>query len=138
MALGAKFREGPIHPIQTVGSVAVPAGLVGLVGLGSKGKRGDRVSDLVAGLSVNTRGGGDFGSGILTCNVARAVSRRDVLAAVCFMAPAAVCCMAPAAVVQFASAKSLPPEESLPPNRFRWNMFQNRFRQRNLEHSDPW
>ena len=72
------------------------------------------VKQLVAGLSVNTRGGGDFGSGNLTCNVARAVSRRDVLAAVCFMAPAAV--------VQFASAKSLPPKESLPPNRFRWNM----------------
>ena len=54
--------------------------------------------------SVNTRGGGDLGSGNLTCNVARAVSRRDVFAAVCYMHGARGCVLhgargrAPAAV----------------------------------------
>ena len=98
---------------------------------------------------MNTRGGVDSGSGNLTCNLARSVSRRDVLhgARGCVLHGARGCVLHGArgcgairncvhtprsAVVEcvgiFSSFLGL----------LQWNMFQNRFRQRNLEHSDPW
>ena len=96
---------------------------------------------------MNTRGGGDLGSGNLTCNVARAVSRRDVLVAVCYMHGARGCVLHGArGCVAIRNCVHTPRSavvecvgnfySFLGP--LQWNMFQNRFRQGNLEHSDPW
>ena len=94
-----------------------------------------------------------MGSGNLTCNVARAVSRRDVLVAVCYMHGARGCVLHGARGCVLHGARGCGAIRLLAfmlhgggvlgisssvLGLLQWNMFQNRFRQRNLEHSDPW